>query len=153
IAAQLDKIGVCAVGGLHYRINRSSYYIDEFKNLIDTLGIGIIDSWNSYPSFVKLGLQPVFDYIKSAGMRLISLRGRLQSVTEAIQTSALVAQTTATRANTNELRKIARRARRNNMLVAVLNLVLMIIATLMGINIVKGLPALQTILKPFGIDM
>jgi hypothetical protein len=153
IAAQLDKIGVCAVGGLHYRINRSSYYIDEFKNLIDTLGIGIVDSWNSYPSFIKLGLQPAFDYIKAAGMRLISLRGRLQSVTEAIQTSALVAQTTATRANTNELRKIARRARRNNMLVAVLNLVLMIIATLMGINIIKGFPALQTILKPFGIDM
>ena len=153
IAAQLDKIGVCAVGGLHYRINRSAYYVDEFRHLIDTLEIGNIDSWTSYQSFIKLGLQPAFDYIRTAGMRLRSLRERLQSVTEAIQTSALVAQTTATRANTNELRKIAHRARRNNMLVAVLNLVLMIIATLMGINIIKGFPALQTILKPFGIDM
>jgi len=152
IAAQLDKIGVCAIGGLHYRINRSSYYIDEFRNLIDTLQIGIIDSWNSYFSFIKLGLQPAFDYIKTAGMRLRSLRERLQSVTEAIQTSALVAQTTATRANTNELRKIARRARRNNTLVAILNIVLAIIAALMGLDFAKRISALEVIMKWLGIN-
>jgi hypothetical protein len=120
--------------------------------LIDTLQIGIIDSWNSYFSFIKLGLQPAFDYIKTAGMRLRSLRERLQSVTEAIQTSALVAQTTATRANTNELRKIARRARRNNTLVAILNIVLAIIAALMGLDFAKRISALEVIMKWLGIN-
>jgi hypothetical protein len=137
IAADLDKIGLGAIGGLHYRISRSTYYVQECSVLIDTLQIGHIHSWNSYNSFVKLGLQPAFDYISEAGNRLRGLRARLQSVTEAIQTSALVAQTTATRANTNALRAIARRYARSNMMMAALNFLLMLIAFLMGVSLAR----------------
>lgn len=140
IAADLDKIGVGAIGGLHYRISRSTYYVKECNVLIDTLQIGHIHSWNSYNSFVKLGVQPAFDYIAEAGNRLRGLRARLQSVTGAIQTSALVAQTTATRANTNALRAIARRYARSNLMMAVLNFLLMLIAFLMGVSLAKPQP-------------
>jgi hypothetical protein len=147
IAAELDKIGFCAIGGLHYRISRSTYYIEEFDVLIDTLQLGNIHSWNSYNSFVRLGLQPAFDYIKEAGLRLRTLRQRLQTVTEAIQTSALVAQTTATRANTNALREIAFRNALNNIMLGILNGLFGLIALLMGASLYRGGTAIADILK------
>jgi hypothetical protein len=147
IAAELDKIGFCAAGGLHYRISRSTYYVEEFDVLIDTLQLGNIHSWNSYNSFVRLGLQPAFDYIKEAGLRLRTLRQRLQTVTEAIQTSALVAQTTATRANTNALREIAFRNALNNIMLGILNVLFGLIALLMGASLYRGGTAMADILR------
>jgi uncharacterized membrane-anchored protein len=78
--------------------------------LLKTLRVGNIDTWTSYEQFVKRGLSPAFNYIDNLGDRLDSLRRRLQAVTEGIQTSALVAQASATRENTMELRKIAEAA-------------------------------------------
>jgi hypothetical protein len=137
IAATLDKIGVGAIGGLPYRISRSTYYVRECSVLIDTLQIGHIHSWNSYNSFVKLGLQPAFDYITEAGERLRRLRVRLQSVTGAIQTSALVAQITATHANTKALNALARRHTRGNLMIGTLNFLLLLIAFFMGVSVTK----------------
>jgi hypothetical protein len=145
IAADLDRIGGGAIGGLPYRISRSTYYVRECNVLIDALHIGHIHSWNSYNSFVKLGLQPAFDYIAEAGERLRRLRLRLHSVTEAIQTSALVAQTTATHANTKALRAIARRHTRSNFMMGMLNFLLLLIAFLMGVSLTK--PAMGDVVK------
>ena len=50
------------------------------------------------------GLQPAFDEIADTGRRLRSLRARLGTVTEMIETSALVGQSAATRHNTAVLR-------------------------------------------------
>ncbi len=107
LSAALDEVGVRAVHGLHFRINRSRYYVCEFESLLESLKVGNIDTWVSYDQFVTRGLKPAFEFIDGVGTRLLGLRSRLQSVLEGIETSALVNQTSATRQNTAELRSIA----------------------------------------------
>ncbi len=106
ITASLDKLSQASDGGLHYRVRRSAYYIDQFHALVKILGIGDVPTWIAYNSFAERGLKPVFDLIRQTGERLQALRDRLTAVTESIQTSALVVQSSATRENTNVLRNI-----------------------------------------------
>jgi Mg2+ and Co2+ transporter CorA len=106
ITASLDKLAQASDGGLHYRVKRSAYYIDQFHALVKILNIGGIPTWIAYNSFAERGLKPVFDLIRQTGERLQALRDRLTSVTESIQTSALVVQSSATRENTNVLKNI-----------------------------------------------
>jgi hypothetical protein len=108
IGSALDTIGQKSIGGIHFRINRSRYYVKEFLLLLETLRVGNIPTWLSYKNFVDRGLKPAFDSIHELGLRLDSLRRRLQAVTEGIQTSALVAQASATRQNTTQLRRISK---------------------------------------------
>lgn len=117
LSAALDKIGLAARHGLHFRINRSRYYVEEFETLLRSLKVGNIDTWVAYDQFVSRGLKPAFDFIDGVGNRLLGLRSRLQSVLEGIETSALVIQTSATRSNTAQLKRIARTFRINNILV------------------------------------
>jgi hypothetical protein len=105
IGAALDEIGSRTVGGLHFRINRSGYHVAEFRRLLATLEVKNIQSWVSYEQFVKRGLDPAFEYIASVGSRVRALRDRLQTVSETIETSALVGQSAATRYNTAVLRQ------------------------------------------------
>lgn len=122
LSAELDKIGLAARHGLHFRINRSRYYVAEFESLLESLKVGNIDTWVAYDQFVTRGLKPAFDFIDGVGTRLLGLRARLQSVLEGIETSALVIQTSATRSNTAQLKRIARRFRTNNVLIALIGL-------------------------------
>jgi len=128
LSAALDRIGLVARHGLHFRINRSRYYVDEFLTLLASLKIGNIDTWVAYDQFVARGLKPAFDFIDSVGTRLRDLRARLQSVLEGIETSALVIQTSATRSNTAQLKRIARRFTINNLLFAAMGLALTYLA-------------------------
>jgi hypothetical protein len=107
LSAALDEVGIEAVHGLHFRINRSRYYVCEFESLLESLKIGNIDTWVSYDQFVTRGLKPAFDFIDGVGIRLLGLRTRLQTVLEGIETGALVRQSSATRQNTMHLRRIA----------------------------------------------
>jgi hypothetical protein len=106
IGAALDNIGNGGAGRILYAINRAKHTIGEFEKIVGTMGVTNIDGWVNYGQFVERGVSPSFDLIRSTGDRLISLRSRLQSVTEMIQTSALIAEAEATRANTATLRKI-----------------------------------------------
>lgn len=106
IGAELDRQGVEVVGGLHFRVNRSAVHVAEFRHLLKLLQIGNIQTWTSYEQFVERGLEPAFAYIRSVGTRIHSLRERLIAVLETIETSALVGQSSATRHNTGELRRI-----------------------------------------------
>ena len=124
LSAALDKIGAKTVHGLHFRINRSRFYIDEFESLLESLNIGNIDTWLAYDQFVRRGLKPAFDFIDAVGTRLLGLRARLQSVLEGIETSALVIQTAATRLNTAQLRRLAAGFRIQNILIAGIGLLL-----------------------------
>ena len=105
ISARLDQLGKLTVGGLHFRLNRSAYYVREFKILLKTLQVMNIPTWVSYEQFVRRGLAPTFDYMSSVGQRLRAVRERLLTVTEMIETSALVGQSAATRRNTAVLRQ------------------------------------------------
>jgi hypothetical protein len=104
LGARLDRLGREAVGGPHFRINRSRHYVREFRVLLKTLNVGNVPTWVSYDQFVMRGLQPAFDEISDTGRRLRALRARLGTVTEMIETSALVGQSAATRHNTAVLR-------------------------------------------------
>jgi uncharacterized membrane-anchored protein len=105
ISARLDELGKLTVGGLHFRLGRAAYYVREFEVLLGTLHVTNIPSWVSYEQFVRRGLAPAFDYMASVGQRLRAVRERLLSVTEMIETSALVGQSAATRHNTAVLRQ------------------------------------------------
>jgi hypothetical protein len=105
ISSHLDQLGKLTVGGLHFRLNRSAYYVGEFKILLKTLQVANIPTWVSYEQFVRRGLAPAFDYMSSVGRRLRAVRERLLTVTEMIETSALVGQSAATRHNTAVLRQ------------------------------------------------
>jgi hypothetical protein len=138
IGAALDKIGDGTTGGIHYRISRSRYYVREFMVLLPTLKVGNIETWLSYEQFVKRGLSPAFDYIDNLGDRLDGLRHRLQAVIEGIQTSALVAQASATRENTMELKKIARTASAVWWFAGILTLFGTFLTVLKSIQIILG---------------
>jgi hypothetical protein len=90
-------------------------------SLLGTLKIGNIDTWVAYDQFVTRGLKPAFDFIDGVGERLVGLRARLQSVLEGIETSALVIQTSATRSNTAQLRRVATRFRIQNVILVVIS--------------------------------
>lgn len=105
ISSKLDELGFGAIGGLHFRLNRSAFYRREFKILLKTLQVQNIPSWVSYEQFVRRGLEPAFDYVASVGKRLRAVRSRLLTTTETIETSALVGQSAATRHNTAVLRR------------------------------------------------
>jgi hypothetical protein len=106
LSSQLDDVGADAIGGLPYRLNRSRYYIANVRLLVESLRAGNIDTWVSYNQFVARGLEPSFKFIEDVYNRLISLRTRLQTAMQGIQTSAIVNQTEATRYNTYALEQI-----------------------------------------------
>jgi hypothetical protein len=141
LSAALDEVGLKAVSGLHFRINRSRYYVAEFESMLISLGIGNIDTWVSYDQFVRRGLKPAFEFIDGVGRRLLSLRARLQTVLEGIETSALVKQSSATRLNTAELRNIAKAFAKLQRLLRVLGLLVALaglLVTLFGYQGVLG---------------
>jgi hypothetical protein len=105
VSSKLDELGFGAVGGLHFRLNRARYYVHEFHILLKTLRINNIPTWISYEQFVRRGLAPAFDFMASVGKRLRAVRARLLTITETIETSALVGQSAATRHNTAVLRR------------------------------------------------
>lgn len=105
ISSKLDELGFGAIGGLHFRLNRSAFHVREFQILLKTLQVQNIPSWVSYEQFVRRGLEPAFNYMASVGKRLRAVRTRLLTTTETIETSALVGQSAATRHNTAVLRR------------------------------------------------
>ena len=75
LSAALDTVGGQAVHGLHFRINRSRYYVCEFESLLASLKTGNIDTWVSYDQFVTRGLKPAFEFIEGVGVRSARIEG------------------------------------------------------------------------------
>lgn len=108
LTAALDKVGEGGAGRIMYAIRRAELAIDDFKRMLPTMSVGEIDGWTSYAQFVRRGLAPSFGFVRLTGERLNAIRMRLQTVTETIQTAALIAEAEATKLNTQTLRDIAR---------------------------------------------
>ena len=106
ITATLDKLGQAAIGGLPYRVSRSKYYEVLFRNSVDTLRVGNIETWWSYKQFAERGMYPLLDFIANVGARLEKLRERLQRIKDDILQSSISYQTEATRDNTHKLERI-----------------------------------------------
>jgi hypothetical protein len=111
IGTGLDSLGQGAIGGIHYRINRSRYFSKMYRTLTKTLRVELIETWTSYTQFLTRGLDPAFKFIDGVGTRLASLRERLHGEMQSIQTSAIVNQTEATRDNTVQLENVLREVR------------------------------------------
>ena len=107
ITASLEKMGPGGSGHLAHSIDDASYYIGEFDRMVPSLEIGNIAGWINYAQFADRGMRPTFNMIKNAGIRLTTAQGRLKSLTDIVQVSALIVQADATRRNTETLRHIA----------------------------------------------
>lgn len=112
ITEGLDKLGDGAVGGLPYRIARSHYYADTFRDGQINLRVGPIETWWSYEQFARRGMEPVLKFIDSVGERLEKLRTRLQTMKQDILQRSIALQTEATRDNTHRLEQIQHEIRR-----------------------------------------
>jgi hypothetical protein len=112
ISRLLDDLGRRAVGGIQYRINRSRYYAETYRKLLESMRCGNIETWWTYDQFANRSVDPVFRLIDGIGQRLEKLRERLRSTMESVQTSAIVNQTEATRDNTYQMENIVRNLER-----------------------------------------
>ena len=106
ITAGLDQLGEGAVGGLPYRIAQSRYYADTYRETVDRMRLGNIETWWSYEQFARRGVEPALRFIASVGERMERLRGRLQIIKQDILQSSIASQTEATRDNTHRLERI-----------------------------------------------
>lgn len=91
---------------VQFMVGRSRLYSEHFNSILPTFQGGNIDTWLSYDSFGRRGRMPRQSAIDRTGVRIETLNRRLQAITELIQTSALIWQTTATRSNTAKIRRV-----------------------------------------------
>lgn len=106
ITSELDSLGKAAIGGLSYRVSRSRYYANLYRDSAASLKTGNIETWWSYDQFAKRGMEPALRFIENTGDRLDKLRERLQNVKQDILQSSISNQTEATRDNTHKLERI-----------------------------------------------
>ena len=93
------------MGGLHFRLNRSAYYVREFKILLKTLQVTQHPDLDLLRAIRAPRARAGVRLHVAVGQRLRAVRERLLTVTEMIETSALVGQSAATRHNTAVLRQ------------------------------------------------
>lgn len=134
LAAALDSIGNDGAGRLVFALTRSHHFVKEFERLIEMIDIGDIPTWLNYKNFVKRGMRSSFDVVEETHDRLIGLRQRIQTITDVVQTSALIIEAEATKQNTRELRLMARNysALRTATYIAVAALAIQALALLIG---------------------
>lgn len=69
LIAHMDDNKPIFWSGLQFRVERSRYYFQRFKDFADFLGIGSIEGYQPYDLFVKGRLGGVYDYIDRLGRR------------------------------------------------------------------------------------
>jgi hypothetical protein len=107
ISAKLDELALAAVGGLHFRLNRSAHYVREFRTALKALRATDIPTWVSYEELAQRGLAPAFERMRRVGNGLSAARARLASITESVERSGLAGQFAATRYSASLVRRSA----------------------------------------------
>jgi Protein of unknown function (DUF3422) len=69
LLAHTDNNGPIFWAGLQFRVERSRYYVQRFKDFVEFLGIDAIEGYQRYDYFVKGRLGGVYDYIDRLGRR------------------------------------------------------------------------------------
>lgn len=64
-------------GGIHYRIERSRYYVKQFRDGVPALRIRRVEGYQPYDVFVEHRLGALFDFIHRLGLRLERFERRL----------------------------------------------------------------------------
>jgi Protein of unknown function (DUF3422) len=70
------------IGGLLYRINRSRYYVRNFKLGMEDMRFAPIRGWEPYDAFMHRNLFPTIDHIDAIGQRFEALASRVGRLTE-----------------------------------------------------------------------
>jgi hypothetical protein len=70
-------------GGLLYRVNRSRYYANTFRERIKEMRVQSLEGWQSYSEFFSRNLYPHFDQIDQIGKRFETLAERVNRLTNA----------------------------------------------------------------------
>jgi hypothetical protein len=86
---QLTRIGHGCVGGLNYRVTRSRYYAQIYRERMQDLRIVRIEGWQAYDVFVRRNIFEDFDYVSRIGDRNDTLRERIEVLLGTGQTSQM----------------------------------------------------------------
>ena len=85
-ANRIDSID----GGLEYRVERSRYYVRQWRDGLKDLRILRIEGFQPYDSFVERRLGATFDYIHRLGLRYDRIKGETARLEQYYMTQASV---------------------------------------------------------------
>lgn len=74
MAEKLTNAGSLVTGGLMYRIERSRYYVQEYKEQMRRLRVSRLEGFQPYTDFVRRRLFKTFDFIDRVGRRYTEVR-------------------------------------------------------------------------------
>lgn len=77
VLQRLNKISALVPGGLMYRINRSRYYVQAFRERMSDMRVKRLEGWQPYDEFFQRNLYQVFDEIDQIGKRYEALAERI----------------------------------------------------------------------------
>lgn len=80
-------------GGIHYRIERSGYYVKQFRDGVPALRIKRVGGYQPYDVFVEHRLGAVFDFIRTLGVRLERFERRFNVLYQFLLVGKSVEQT------------------------------------------------------------
>lgn len=81
---EIDEIGANIAGHLPYRVYRSQFRSEQFREQVKDLFVERIEAWQPYDEFVRRRLYPTFDFISRVGQRYEQLNRNYQSKLEAL---------------------------------------------------------------------
>lgn len=91
-----DISGLGLETSLETRVERSRYYVDQFKATVKALRVGRVEGYQTYDEFVRQRLMPMFDYIDRLGKKFARIQedrllliGRIQSLDSQYETTLI----------------------------------------------------------------
>ena len=77
-------------GGLEYRIERSRYYVAQFKEMMDTFRIKRIEGYQTFTEFTQRRFFTIYRSIERLGFRLVQFRQQLDDLNDQIQAEQML---------------------------------------------------------------
>ena len=77
VLRELNRINSLVPGGLMYRINRSRYYANAFRERMPDMRVKRLEGWQPYDEFFQRNLYQVFNEIHQIGIRYEALSERV----------------------------------------------------------------------------
>lgn len=81
----LAEIGTDCDGGIDHRIERSRYYVDQFREMMRTFRVDRIEGYQTFYEFTQRRFFSVFRFIDRVGRRLAEFRRQLDELNDQIQ--------------------------------------------------------------------
>jgi hypothetical protein len=85
LTTRTADLGTTCDGGITYRIERSRYYVHQFKTLISDFRHRNVEGFQQYPVFVRRKLYSSYDFIDRLGIRLDHHKRDLEALSRQLQ--------------------------------------------------------------------